>query len=163
MLFRPLHLIGLACLLLFGCASTREKDARSAAITAQGGASIESFVSNGLTTTRIVVLRIDGVLNQPRGSKGVYPLAAGRREITANAHWSRMGVGGLFIDAAEAVLTFDAAPGTRYCLRGEKLSQASAKVWIEEAATSRRVVEATIALAANKQDVPLVIPIPVTR
>ena len=151
----------LGCLLLGGCNSTSDKEARSAAITADGSASIENFTDKGLNTTRIFVLKIDGVLTQPKGMKGVFPLTAARHEILAAAHWGRMSLGGLFIDAGEAKLSFEAAATTRYRLRGQKFSEASASVWVEEVGTGWRVAEASLVLTQNRHDVPsFAMPIP---
>jgi hypothetical protein len=164
MLQHPFLCVVLGCALLVGCTSTAEKAARSAAITEQGEASIENFVEKGLTTTRIFVMKIDEVLVQPKGMKGVYPLAAGHHDISVTAHWGRSSITGLYIDAGETTLSFVAAAATRYRLRGEKLSQSAARIWVEDANTARSVAEARIDLAPNRQDVPpFVIPLPAAK
>jgi hypothetical protein len=161
MLMRHLATLGLL-LLLTGCASSSAvKDERSAAITATGAASIENWRSPVMKTTRVFVTHVDGEFLQTSGQRGVYSLQPGRHTFTVQVHFSRL-VPQLIIDAGLAQLELEAHAGARYRLRAEKAAGLVAEVWIENAATGEIAVPRTqVDLAANPQDVPLIVPIPV--
>jgi hypothetical protein len=149
-------------LLLCGCVADRGKAARSADIVANGDASIENWGVKGLSVTRIFVLRIDGTQVQPSGKRGVYALNPGPHEIDVICSFSRMAISDLYLDGGMHRFRLDAKSGTRYRVRGEKLSVDRALLWIENVAGEQVVGDKIeVPLTAAGQNAPIPIPIPV--
>lgn len=158
---RPQFILAVASLALAGCASP-DRSERSSEVTATGSASIEGYTSPGMKLTKLRVLHIDKELVQPKGMKGVYPLAPGTRELHVTCEFSRL-VPTLIIDAGDAVFQLEAKPKTRYRLAAKKVSENSAEMWIEDVTNARDATERrTVPLNANPQQVPLIIPVPVS-
>ena len=152
----------LALLALAACTSSKRTE-RSEAINATGQASLENWTSLG-KMTRIMVIKIDGELLQTKGTKGVFPLSPGRHEAKVICTFSRITLADLIVDAGDASLTFEAKAGTRYRAMAKKVDASSVELWIEDVGTGLPVTEKVPSpLNANPQNVPLFIPIPVSR